>query len=160
MTCTGFTTLCQEILIVQTRLAWFSQLLDESNDRDGLASITKNLRLCQEPSTRSLLENLIGALQQASMTMAELNYPYAVDFAGYSLPGNPCKLACSKFSSSGSLLAGLSQAASVVPQLAPAGCLNTSALPSFESSLPGLLPGAWTFQRCSDIVIPYEVGPE
>jgi len=122
------------------------------------------------PASEFEVEVLVGLLQQGYMTMAELDYPYAVDFAGYSLPGNSSVESCKRFTASiatsaeGKNLAvsavqRLAKSLTVVPQLDPArstgGCINASGYSSFEETLPGLTPGAWSYQRCSDILIPY-----
>jgi pimeloyl-ACP methyl ester carboxylesterase len=195
--------------------AAFRQLWAAAATASGRASAARQLKLCSVPESPQRMEVLIGLLQQGFMTMAELDYPYAVHFAGYSLPGNSSAVACDRFEAAGAaLLPALGAALSVVPQLvsamfslprpAPvqlasvmihprtpppnemwwgalrcsaiavvsqsgmptpstqdpartdAGCINTSQTTSFEETLPGLVAGAWAYQRCSDIVIPYE----
>ena len=173
----------------------------------GRATLAAGLGLCQPPRNVKRVEVLVGVLQQAFMTMAELDYPYAVNFTGYALPAHPAAESCRRFSAAvgaeasavagasavvgasttgvgaagvgavgastpgagasaraSALIAAMGRAVSVVPQLDPArspgGCVNLSDVASFEETLPGLTVGAWSYQRCSDIVIPYEASVE
>jgi pimeloyl-ACP methyl ester carboxylesterase len=124
----------------------FHQMLRANN-----SELVSSFQLCEEPKTR---DAVIGLVQQAFMHLAERNYPYPVD----GQPANPAAAACKQFRRMHSALDGLAAAASVAPGMnpLPGQCLNLTALaPSFQATLPGLMPGAWSYQRCSDIIIPY-----
>jgi lysosomal Pro-X carboxypeptidase len=112
-------------------------------------------------TTTTTTDALIGTFQQAFMTMAQANFPYAVD----PLPANPAAAACEAFAEAAPSpqVEQLAAAVAVVPSLDPArspgGCLNVTAT-TFEETLPGMLPGAWGFQRCSDMLIRFEASEE
>lgn len=132
----------------------FDNVLD-AIDHGELERLARTFSLCETPKQTA---TLVGLLQQAFMLFAQSNYPYAVG----ALPANPASAACQKFEQRAdkSLLDALAVAASVSPVMNPVQqpgfCVNlTAAAPSFEQTLPGLIPGAWSHQRCSDILIPY-----
>jgi len=140
----------------------FAEVLRYTLSTSGLADLSSAFNLCQ-PLQSAMAPAFLGLLQQAFMTMAQLNYPYPCDFMGASLPANPASVSCQRFEQKQrmGLLAALAAAVSVVPHLDPAkSCLNLTHLaPSFEATLPGLIPGAWSYQRCSQMIIPYAAMP-
>ena len=117
------------------------------------------------------VELLIGFLQQQLVVLAQLDYPYASHFIGTDLPPSPVAAACAQFNSSGgnngsgdeALWAALRAAASVAYNRSGqvGACLDLKAASNggeLQSMLPGLMPGAWSYQRCVDILIPNTVG--
>lgn len=147
----GYT--CREELGAAFRALWSANASDW--DR-----VSTDFGLC--PSSRirtpTALEALIGFLQQQLSALAFANYPYAVG----TLPARPTAYAC----------------ASIVPHAAntaasgwlplrdalrwhyedPGECLALQ--PSFAAYTPGFLAGAWTFQRCTDLVMAFEVASD
>ena len=131
----------------------------KASDAEGREWLQQNLGLCRLPDSRSSVAGLLGELQGAFSTLAQLNYPYPVAFLGHDLPAHPLSIACAALSlpaTDEQLMAQLRQAAAVaLPSSAPPNCLNASS--SFAQSTPGLIDGAWTFQRCTEIVLPFFV---
>jgi lysosomal Pro-X carboxypeptidase len=129
----------------------------------GRAEIASSLGLCKPPPSRAAVEALIGRLQQALFTFAQLDYPYKATFGAISLPASPVSVACGRFEHNSTalpLLRRLGAAVSLLPaldpSLSPSGCVTLAENATFEATLPGFVPGAWSYQRCSEIVLPYE----
>lgn len=79
---------------------------------------------------------------------------YAVDFAGSSLPGHPVDTACARLvgAPAGDTLARLAAAASVAYNASGTSkCLPFAQGSQFEQFLPGLIDGAWAYQRCTEV---------
>lgn len=122
--------------------------------------LASDLNLCETPSSDTDVEIVIGYLQQQLFVLAELDYPTPSRFIGRNLPANPAAVACRRMRSKSSLTSALSAAAAVAnPDIGNASrpCVSLRGI-SFQEMLPGFIPGAWTFQRCSQVLIPYHVG--
>ena len=139
--------------------------------------------LCPSHGIRDQLaiESLIGFLQQQLSNLAFSNYPYAVG----EMPANPTLVACSKaewsrHSPGEAQYLGAAEnswprptpSEATAARRAAAGwlplrdalswyyqrdgaCLSLE--PSFTAYTPGFLPGPWIFQRCTDLVMAFEV---
>eukprot|EP01079_Euglenida_sp_SAG-EU17-18_P004912 gene4912-889_t len=118
------------------------------------ASVPVQGRRYEFLSSAQDLVSLIGWAQAQYGALAVQNYPYPVDFAGRSLPAHPPLYACSLQAQAppGDLLAAL--AASLTWLLPQGQCLDLSPFPSYY---PGFIPGAWTYQRCTEIAMPVAV---
>ena len=121
---------------------------------DRLADVTKAFRLCDPLSATDDRDAFVGLVQSFFGTLAELDYPYAVDFAGSSLPGHPVDVACARLAAvpvSNAMLR-LAAAASVAFNASGTSkCLQVPKNAVFEQFLPGLMDGAWTYQRCTEV---------
>jgi lysosomal Pro-X carboxypeptidase len=143
----------------------------QSDDRARLASA---FALCPgaggSPAlqTAADVELLVGYLQQQLVVLAQLDYPCASHFIGTDLPASPVNVSCALYSSGAEgdgdavLWEALRRAVSVGHNSSSGGqCLDLHAASNggeLQSMLPGLMPGAWSYQRCVDIVIPNTVG--
>ena len=169
---------CRAALGAAFRALW-------SAPADAWPRIDADFGIC--PASRigdeAALEALVGFLQQQLSELAFGNYPYAVG----SMPAHPTLFACAKatrpmrpadaqFGRGGPLSwivgRGWSDERMVVPTTAADGwlplrdalswhyqrggeCLQLET--AFAAYTPGFLPGAWTFQRCTDLVMAFEV---
>jgi hypothetical protein len=97
---------------------------------------------------------LATARPQALGDLAQLDYPYATHFL-FDLPPNPTAVACQDFGQAGGGVAGLGAAVAVLSRPG-AACVDTD-LSEWWQFAPGFIRGAWTFQRCTEIVMPVEV---
>lgn len=132
----------------------------ESLVKADKATIAETLKLCNAATNTT---TLLGLLQSYFGVLAELDYPYSVDFIGYALPANPVNASCKR------LVDAKAEGASALGQLQAAvsvaynssGTLNCLALDdaaaTFVTFYPGFMPGAWTYQRCSEIILPVAV---
>jgi hypothetical protein len=131
-------------------------------DAKQFADIGSRLNLCMPPASSAEATNSIALLQQALTDMAQLDYPYQTHFL-YDLPANPTSVACERFRAAGGGLRGLAKAAGVAIRglggRSSAGCVDAD-LSEWRAFNPGFIPGAWTFQRCSEIVMPVSVGAD
>ena len=102
---------------------------------------------------------MIALLQQQFVAYAQANYP----FPKAPLPAFPAAEACNRFqNSSGSALQKLAAAVSLsLPTLkAKVATKNEKNSSCVQADLvewhkfdPGFIPGAWTYQRCTEVVI-------
>lgn len=139
--------------------AAFRMLIQLGTSPAGCAVLSQTFDTCQ-PLTPSLVPMLVAFLQAQFGTFAQLNYPYAVSFFNNTLPAHPVKVSCSHFqlakaASGGNLLTALAASVRLGGPKRPA-CIPVAAN-QVEALLPGLLPGAWTYQRCSELVLPASV---
>ena len=146
---------CRGVLGSAFRALWATRPMDW--DRVG-----SDFGLCPASRIRNttMLEALVGFLQQELSALAFANYPYAVG----DMPANPTAYACASISR-----AARAHRASTItaPGWLPlsdalgwhyrkaGSCLALSA--SFAAYTPGFLPGPWTFQRCTDLVMAFSV---
>jgi len=80
----------------------------------------------------------------------------------FELPAHPTAVACSRFLEAGGGVEGLAAATGLVLRdqaKAVDACIATN-LSEWWAFNPGFIPGAWTFQRCTEILIPVEVGED
>ena len=110
--------------------------------------------LCDPLKDKSIL---VAALQYSLASLAVSNYPYAVDFLGNSLPGNPVDVSCN-FTSG--ITSGIDALRAVVSLVWKTDSACVSLLNSPFAYYAGFIPGAWSFQRCSEIVIPVNVSTD
>ncbi len=144
--------------------AAFREVVALSATPEGCAQLTSKLATC-EPVSAENVSVLVAYLQMLFGTFAELDYPYPVSFFNSSLPANPVNLSCARFAQTLAATGGdrvQALAASVALTPAPPGsppvCLPFSASgPYPEALMPGLMPGAWSYQRCTEIVLPSAV---
>ena len=98
-------------------------------------------------------------MQAALVKIATLNYPYPTNFTGTKLPANPLLLSCNKLheavAKGASPLQQLHALVTVTWSVPSTGC--TILQNSTWAYLPGLIPGAWSYERCSEVIIPCEV---
>jgi pimeloyl-ACP methyl ester carboxylesterase len=114
--------------------------------------IDADFGLCANSSVTSnaALEGLIGFLQQQLSDIAFINYPYV----NGAVPANPAEFACSRVPVSSGGWLPLRDALAWHYQQA-GQCLSLQ--PAIAAYTPGFLPGAWTFQRCTDLVMAFSV---
>jgi len=112
-------------------------------------------------------EALIGFLQLQLSDLAYANYPTPSSFLGKKLPAYPVDFACSKVAPVAEsrapwmpLVDALSWSPyyPTSPYHPPGGCIALEIKFGTAPYTPGFLPGAWTFQRCSDLVMTFSVG--
>ena len=169
---------CSETLGAAFRALWAAPA-------DAWERLGDDFGLCSSSRIHNAtsLEALVGFLQQQLSDIAFANYPYPVG----DMPANPAAYACSKTrataahrptpQASGRSLGGHRGGANrepptPTPSLAADGwlplrdALAWRYLPAggcialrgaFSAYTPGFLPGAWTFQRCTDLVMAFEV---
>ena len=123
-------------------------------------------------ATNPIIVNAVGWLQGQFGLLSNFNYPYSIDFAGHLLPAHPSIVACDHYynavaanknnsSAAASIMTGAQQLMAalewfVYPDgMDQAPCLE---LNNFYSYYLGLIPGPWTYQRCYDLIMAYEVG--
>jgi lysosomal Pro-X carboxypeptidase len=109
---------------------------------------------------RSTAANLVAALQASVIQLATSNYPYPTNFS-LPLPAYPLNVSCEQLLAANNQTA-LQQLYALVqlawPKPPQFECLNLGASP--VRYLPGFIPGAWTFERCSEAVLPTFVGDD
>ena len=169
---------CSETLGAAFRALWAAPA-------DAWERLGDDFGLCSSSRIHNAtsLEALVGFLQQQLSDIAFANYPYPVG----DMPANPAAYACSKTrataahrptpQASGRSLGAHRGGANrepptPTPSLAADGwlplrdALAWRYLPAggcialrgaFSAYTPGFLPGAWTFQRCTDLVMAFEV---
>ena len=74
----------------------------------------------------------------------------------FDLPAHPTAVACARFLDAGAGVGGLGAAAALVFQNTSMGCLAGN-LSEWWAFNPGFIDGAWTFQRCTEVLMPVEV---
>ena len=129
---------------------------------DAWGRIDADFGLCASSRIRNAtsLEGLVGYLQQQFSDLAFGNYPYTVG----AMPANPTAYACARVQPTAS--AAVAQGGDGWLPLRDAlawrtrsngggSCLALRGV--FAAYTPGFLPGAWTFQRCTDVVMAFEV---
>jgi lysosomal Pro-X carboxypeptidase len=123
----------------------FLDLLAALRTPSGLERVRATFELCT-PLLESQTDVLVAVLQAAFGTLAELDYPYAVDFITSKLPANPTTFACAAFerASGGSLVQLAAAAAVAYNSTGSSKCLAIPDDAVFEQYLPGLIDGAWT----------------
>eukprot|EP00045_Choanoeca_perplexa_P002500 m.24752 g.24752 ORF g.24752 m.24752 type:complete len:475 (-) comp11551_c0_seq1:59-1483(-) len=108
----------------------------------------------------SKAENLVAALQASIIQLATSNYPYPTNFS-LPLPAYPLNASCAQ------LLAAKDQPALeqlhafvklAWPKRPEDNCLMLRVKP--EAYLPGFIQGAWTYERCSEIVLPTSISDD
>eukprot|EP00730_Choanoeca_flexa_P008371 TRINITY_DN12479_c1_g1_i1.p2 TRINITY_DN12479_c1_g1~~TRINITY_DN12479_c1_g1_i1.p2 ORF type:complete len:501 (+),score=89.07 TRINITY_DN12479_c1_g1_i1:4202-5704(+) len=122
-------------------------------DASNLALAAKLFGLCNH-SKPTLL---IAAIQASIVSMATSNYPYPTNFS-MPLPAHPINASCSKLVQASSL-SSLHQLRAFVDlawTMPNNDCINLGVSP--VAYLPGFIHGAWTYERCSEVVIPTAVG--
>jgi lysosomal Pro-X carboxypeptidase len=144
-------------------------------EKETVQNITQMFNLCpltvdDEIPASSFKERVIGWLQSQFTLIANFDYPYPVVFAGQRVPANPTKQVCKEVHNaiqnqlnhlgSGLLLAALKwfiepNATSSLGKVKQPRCRSLE--PSFYSYNPGMTPGPWTYQRCYDLIMAYEV---
>lgn len=77
--------------------AAFRALWAAAGSARGRAALSSELALCSPPASAAEAEVLVGVLQQAFFTLAQLDYPYAAAFGGVALPASPTSVACARF---------------------------------------------------------------
>lgn len=161
----------------QTVRVAFDSIWRAKADAVGLATLTTTFALCEplapptsprrsSSSSGATVVDLIGFLQNWLQEIAVLNYPSGANFTGLRIPPHPAALTCSRilsalnetapsapFREAAALRAGLTWA---IAQRDP----QCTALSSFESYTPGLTKGAWSWQRCSDLIMAFEVASD
>jgi len=154
---------CRDSLGAAFRALWAASPADWD-------SLSADFGLCSQSRVRNVagLETLIGFLQQQLSALAFGNYPYPVG----SMPANPTSYACAAIppanftSDSGFDEGGMPAASGWLPlrdALAwhyqkKGECLELES--SFAAYSPGFLPGAWTFQRCTDLIMAFSVASD
>jgi len=118
----------------------FAEMWAAMSTAAGRAKVSRLLGTCGSLVTDDATA-VLGALQKALVTMAQLDYPYAVTFMNASLPPYPVAEACRQaVAVAGSGLEAL-VAAVMVARPTP-GCWNlTAASQAYLQNLPGLIPG-------------------
>lgn len=127
----------------------FEELLHAAQTGE-FALIKKSFQLCEQPGSTEEAINLISLLQQVFTNYAQGDYP----FPRGGLPGNPTQVACKLFMEAKGGMTGLSSAASLSLNSSPCVAANLS---EWQAFIPGFIPGVWTFQRCTEIVIASQV---
>ena len=112
--------------------------------------IKEELGLCEAPGSAQQARNTVAWLQQGFGVLSELDYPYPTSFL-HSLPANPINVSCALFDEAGGGIAGLSAAVSLVGD--GDKCVDVD-LTEWWAFAPGFIPGPWTYQRCTDLVMP------
>jgi hypothetical protein len=93
---------------------------------------------------------LIAAIQQHLGNLATHNYPYQIG----NLPAYPVNASCQ--------LVGAKEGIEALREVVSLVWTNTTCTALLNHPWlysPGFIPGAWTFQRCSEIVLPSAVAP-
>ena len=151
--------------------AAFRQMWALRKTAAGREQLGSALHLCDPLLSEAAVEVAVGYIQQQAFVIAELDYPTPSHFIGRDLPANPANVTCALFAqalaaeraplkgvhASAGALAGLAAVVHVATNYsggAPGRCTKVGAA-SFMETLPGFIPGAWTFQRCSQVIIPY-----
>ena len=155
---------CRETIGTAFRALW-------SAPKAAWERIGSDFGLCAHSQIRNAtsLEALIGLLQQQLSDLAFANYPYPVG----TLPANPTAYTCSKVHASAARVdaqqwgnAGAARdgdgwlplVAALSWRMRPSGGGCVALRGAFAAAYtPGFLPGAWTFQRCTDLVMAFEV---
>ena len=144
---------CREALGVAFRALW-------SAPAAAWGRVSADFGLCPQSRIRNAthLEALIGYLQQQLSDLAFANYPYGVG----SLPAHPVAYACSRVHTSDDSerdgwlpLRDALAWRPLSPRGAGSSCLALRG--AFAAYTPGFLPGPWTFQRCTDVVMAFGV---
>ncbi len=141
----------------------FDDLVAAVSSPGGLATVSAALQLCTPLDTATQLPSLVAALQAQFTTFATLDYPYAANFTT-PLPPNPANASCTAFARAQARGATSLEAlgASLLFGAPLPVCFNLTVGPDSdpEALRPGLIPGAWAFQRCSELVLPSAVAPK
>jgi len=131
------------------------------------AETARVFNFCNALDSEARVEVAMGFLQQQLFVLAQSDYPTPSDFIGHKLPAKPAAVSCARFTvtlaKSGNHLEALSAAVDVAisgtnTDSEAARTCTLLEQKSFMDTLPGFIPGAWTFQRCSQVIIPYAAG--
>lgn len=126
-----------------------TEIVELMKNEEGIQTLTKTFDLCEKADGNVL----IGALQYSLSSLATSNYPYTVNFLGNDLPANPVNVSCGLAKN----LTGLEALREVVSLIWKKGnnCVSLSNSPL--DYYIGFIPGAWSFERCSEVIIPTSI---
>eukprot|EP00039_Didymoeca_costata_P021688 m.345189 g.345189 ORF g.345189 m.345189 type:complete len:486 (+) comp25874_c0_seq1:147-1604(+) len=136
---------CAGVLQEGYRQLW-STLQSSMGNATKLDHIKQTFHTCTTPTgTNDSNVAVLAVLQNALVSLAQLDYPYSIP----PLPASPVSQACENAQNKHDALQALAEATSI--SLQPGGCWNISN--PYYQYYPGLFPGPWSYQRCGDVYI-------
>ena len=116
----------------------------------GMAEAQTLFGLCNH----SEAANLVAGVQAGVIQLATSNYPYPTNFS-LPLPAYPLNVSCDQLlaASNQSAIRQLHALVTLAwPKPVEEECLTLRVKPA--AYLPGFIQGAWTYERCSEVVLP------